>query len=120
MSYQSRYFTQAELDRIIADTDRDLEQRAHEERLSSIINWIHDPRNKETIDRDPGVQKLRAMSKPVATSAPAAPAAPLQRIGFSNEAKDPYCSSPSVKSKSVPIRYGPGAPALPPGGFWVL
>lgn len=122
--YKSRYFSDPELARVLADTDLELDRRAEEERFTQIQAWITDPKNAAIINNDPMVKQLRAMSHTGATPAPsraAAPAAPVQRIGFSNEAKDPHVTSPSAKSKPAEsVRYAPGAPALPPGGFWVL
>jgi hypothetical protein len=104
--------------------------------LSSISSGIgkgeNDPRNKQAIENDPLVRAVRALPErsqaapavaPAAQGTASAPAAaPIQRIGFSNAAIDPHVGSPSAKSKSAPapVRYRPGAPALPPGGFWVL
>ena len=122
---KSRYYSESELQRIVSDTELELDrreaQRAEEQRMQAFTAWANDPRNKSIIDNDPMVQKLRAMSNPAPQRQAPAPQ-PVQRIGFSNAAIDPKVHSPSVKPNSTPapVRFGPGAPAIPPNGFWVL
>jgi len=71
--YKSRYFSEQELARVLADTDLELDRRATEERVARIQTWITDPRNKAVIDANPTVQALRRLGPVPATPAPAAP-----------------------------------------------
>jgi hypothetical protein len=120
---KSKFFSEADLQRLVSDTEAEImrrEERQFEaERLEKVRQWAQDPVNaaqlaqiRTEFDRIAPAQR-QPQQRPAAR-----PAAPVQKIGFSNEAKDPYCGSPSPTPKSA--RYSPGAPALPPGGFWVL
>lgn len=121
---KSRYYSESELQRIVSDTELELDrreaQRAEAERLEKVRQWAADPRNAAQLAQ---IQAEFERVAPPAQQRPTAPAAaPVQRIGFSNAAIDPKVHSPSAKPNSAPApaRYGPSAPSLPPGGFWVL
>jgi hypothetical protein len=126
---QYKYFTDAEITAHVQEVERQLDERAEQQanaaRDAQIAAWIADPRNKAVIDSDPMVRALRAMpqpGQPTQRNAPA-PATPVQKIGFSNAAIDPYVHSPSTTTrtgKSQSERYGPNASAVPSNGYWTL
>ena len=82
---KSRYYNESELQRIVADTEAELDRRANQQRIDAMIAWVNDPANKHIVDNNPMVQKLRAMSNPV----PAQTQPPAQRIA-------PVPASPSA------------------------
>jgi len=152
----SRYFSQAELNRIAAEVDDELDRKAYEARdaaqIAQIERAMNDPVLRKQIESHPLVKSLRAMpasprwggtapqqsaQRPTAQR-PRPGTLPTvidqnQRFHASHmklrhatsqidSVGDPRVHSPSGKPKSspVPVRYGPGGPAIPPNGFWVL
>jgi hypothetical protein len=67
----SKYFTDSEIRRLVAETEAELDARnaaaLEQQRMQAITAWINDPKNKATIDNDPMVKKLRAMGSPPAS-----------------------------------------------------
>jgi hypothetical protein len=64
----AKYFSPQEINRIVAETEAEIDaleaQRAEQQRMHAITAWINDPKNKQVIDNDPTVKKLRAMGNP--------------------------------------------------------
>jgi hypothetical protein len=152
----SRYFSQAELNRIAAEVDVELDRREYEAReaaqIAQIERAMNDPVLRKQIENLSLVKSLRAMpasprwggtAPQQGVQRPAAqrpqpgklPAVIDQNQRFHashlkmrpatpqiDSVDDPKVHSPSGKPKSMPapVRYGPGGPAIPPNGFWVV
>jgi hypothetical protein len=89
----SRYFSPQQINQIVTETEAELDRRAiqaeADTRLARIQAWIADPRNKEMIDNNEVVKKLRAM---------------------------PQCSQPNVPSTTPRLGAPHTTPSgLPPG-----
>jgi hypothetical protein len=152
----SRYFSQAELNRIAAEVDEELDRRAYEAReaaqIAQIERAMNDPVLRKQIDNHPMVKALRqrpasprwggtapqqsaqrpTVQRPQPGTLPTVidqnqrfHASHLKMKPATSQVQsvvDPKVHSPSGKPKSSPppVRYGPGGPAIPPNGFWVL
>lgn len=68
MAYRSRYYSQADLDSIVADADRRLDEQAQQDRqaqqLAQLDAFMRDPYYKTLIDNDPMVRAIRAQQMP--------------------------------------------------------
>jgi hypothetical protein len=80
MPIQSKYFDEHQLQRLVTETEQEIDRRSIQEeadaRLQQMINYINDPANKAKIDSDPAVQRLRAMSQPQQPAKPSQPQRP--------------------------------------------
>jgi hypothetical protein len=124
------------------------EQALEAQQLAALEAYVNDPKNAHEVANHPLVKSLRAMPASPGWG-PTAPQQSAQRPAqpgklpvvidqnqrfHANHLKlrpaipqidsvgDPKVHSPSGKPKSspAPVRYGPGGPAIPPNGFWVL
>ena len=117
---KSRYFSPEELQRIVAETDDELDRRFFEERdaatLAQLERAMQDPTLRKEIDDHPVVKAIRARKNdwdrvrsnrdipqrqqpgvPAATPPQRpTPPQPVQRIGFSSEARNPMVTSPKA------------------------
>ena len=81
MAYRSRYYSQAaDLDSIVADADRRLDEQARQDRqaqqLAQLDAYLRDPYYKTLIDNDPMVRAIRAQQMPQGAAPAPQPARP--------------------------------------------
>jgi hypothetical protein len=110
----SKYFTPYEIAAHVRAVENQVDEmyraQAEEQHQQAIAAWINDPENQAVINSDPTVRALRANPNnwdrvrvpgeipPAVQPAPPPPppAPPVQMIGFTNESKSPYVTTPEV------------------------
>jgi hypothetical protein len=114
MAYQSRHFSQAELDSIVADADRELDNRAaqarQEQQLAQLQAYMNDPYYKSIIDNNETVKAIRAL--PTRQGAAPAPAPTTQSARPATGATLPAVIDGDARFHPVHMRMKPAASSV--------